>query len=126
MNFALTALEQAWWLLQHRDDYSREERINNAIALHEWGVFAKRQIAEIVGLNRELVRRLLHKPERTGRRLNVETIPLLLAIKFSDKEEWPDLLRIAIDRGTSVGMCALLLDVSESAIKWLIREKEEA
>ncbi len=117
---AMSAIEQAYYSLQHRDSLTKQGRIDHAIALNEWRIFSVRQVAEIVGMNRETCRKLLKKTERTGRRLNVDTIPLIAYIKFADTEEWPDLLAVAVDRGTSSGALGALLGRSRSTIEWHI------
>ncbi|MDL5351123.1 hypothetical protein [Microbacterium sp. zg-YB36] len=114
-----TALEEAIFVHEHRDNLDRQARFDAAVSLAEWGVFSGAQIGTITGLNRATVAKLIGKKDRTGGRLTVESLKPLLHLAQLRRRDEVDVLAVkeALDAGASRRMCARLTGWSEGQLR---------
>lgn len=88
--------------------------------LAEQGLWSMQQIAKIVGVDIQRVRRHMSKPTRTGGRFNPATLPLIIEeLELAKTGESNPLLTAEIwNRGTSPGFLATLLGQPVSTVQW--------
>ena len=121
----LTALQQAKYAFDHRRTaISRQERLDNIIALAEWGIFSNAQIAHFTGTNPHLVAKFTGKTDRTGGNLPGESLQPIIDIvtaRANDQEARGAVAR-AIEAKASTRMIARLTGLSQSTVMRLSRE----
>lgn len=126
----MTALEQAHYTWERREYLDEQGRLDAAIALAEWGVFSARQISAITGVHWWKAAEKSAKTDRTGGRLNPETLPDLMALSQARArgEMAPDAARRILEGGTTATVASRLTNVPETTLKrWAARvPKEEA
>jgi hypothetical protein len=114
----VTAIKQAKYAFDHRENATREEKVNAVIELAEWNLFSNRQLAHLTGLNRGAVAGVNSKTDRTGGALDGEALaPILELIATNARGDKDDsAIRRAIDAGASGRMVARLTGISQSAV----------
>lgn len=114
-----TALEQALFYWERHVYMSREQRLNAAIELGEWGIFSARQIGAIVGIEWWAAHAKSQKIDRTGGRLDPASLPALhkLAVVRARNEVDVFLVHEALSTGTSVRVASKLTGIPETTLK---------
>jgi hypothetical protein len=118
---AMTPLEQATvaWSRSEPDEILRRQiRFDDARSLGEYHVFSNRNIALIVGLDPAVVGKITGKTDRTGGKLNPETLPLLLDAAKAwayDRTILVSNLTAVVKLGTSWGMACRLTGIPRSS-----------
>jgi hypothetical protein len=126
---ANTPLEQALeaWNHNRRDEegeslaewYTRQQRVDDAVALGETGVFSNNNIALIVGLDVGMVGRLTGKTDKTGGRFNPEGLPLILDLSLAWRAHKicdAHLVRAIVGAGVSPSIVAKLTGISRGTL----------
>lgn len=117
---ALTPLEQAL-IIWRRDSSTtqRQQRIDDAIALSETGVFSNRNIAHITKLDASFVGDLTNKRDKTGGRFNPEALPFIydLRVQWAQASTCSDsAVRVILDMGVSAAMLSKLTGISRTTL----------
>lgn len=101
-----TALKQAQFTYRHRENLSRQELLDAAVALGEWGCFSIRHVVEFTGLPYQTVFALWQKTDRTGGKFTAAAIePTLRLIELEHRGERDIFtIRQAVDAGASFTM----------------------
>jgi hypothetical protein len=115
---AHSPLEQALevWNRQAPD---RQTQIDDAVMLGETGVFSKRHISFITGLDLNLVNELVRKPDKTGGRFNPEALPLILDLSLGWRQNRvcdAQLTRTIVAIGVSPFMISKLSGISRTTL----------
>jgi hypothetical protein len=120
-----TALEQALDFHKRHKDMDRQARFDAAVALGEWGVFSARNIADIVGLPKNVVPALIGKKSRDGGKLNPAALEHIAEVARLWRRGEVDVFatKRAIDAGTTTWVVARLTGISRSQIR---RQYEKA
>jgi hypothetical protein len=120
-----TALEQALDFYRRHKDMDRQARFDAAVALGEWGVFSARNIADIVGLPKNVVPALIGKKSRDGGKLNPAALEHIAEVARLWRRGEVDVFatKRAIDAGTTTWVMARLTGISRSQIR---RQYEKA
>ena len=114
----ITAIKQASFAFSHRETTTREEKLNTARALAEWGIFSNRQIASLTGLSRPMVDAISSKTDGTGGNLPGESLSHIANAATAHYRGEVDELAIkrAINAGASTRMVSRLTGISQSAV----------
>lgn len=105
-----------------RRAYGPHERDEQRVAVADLGatgIFSNRVIGRIVGLDAESVCEITGKTDKTGGRLNPESLPMLYdAWLLWQRDSVIDIanIRIAFKLGTSWGMIAKLVGLPKSTV----------
>lgn len=111
----LEAAVEAW--LRPRGD--REEQMDDLHRLAAYGVFSNRQLEAITELDWRIVKRVSTKMDRTGGRLVLSTLPLMVWLQ-ADYERGirnKRVLRLILDAGTSQRTVSRLTGIHLRAIE---------
>ena len=114
----LPAVQHAQRVHTNRHESTREALINEAVALGEWGVYSKRQVASFTGLRPALINDLLPKSDRTGGTLKPESLGYIIILMRATAREEDDCKAIAdaLKAGVSSIMLARLTGRSQSTL----------
>lgn len=118
---ALTALDQAAYIVEHIETMTNADRFDACVSLLEWEVFSNRQIAEITGVSRERVNSLSGKTDKRGGTLDVLYLPDIrdLRNKALRGEDVKADVRFVLSGRTSSTMLSRLSGLSQSTIsRW--------
>lgn len=118
----LAALKRAHDIHEHKAEMSRETRIDAAVELGNFGIFSGRHISTFTGLDPVLVSKLVPNPDRNGGRLTPEAIPTIIDIIHAHNRSEIDrnLLRKAVEKGTSVNFLAKLTGIPQRTVaRWV-------
>jgi len=120
MNY-LTAVQHAQRVYVNHLAYGREALVNEAVALGEWGVWSKRQVAAFTGLRPALVNDLITKKDRTGGKFNPAALPAVVAVcRMVARDEMDaTLISAALRSGCSSVMLSRLTGAPQSTLsRW--------
>lgn len=122
-----TALEQALYYFERRDNLDRDQKIEAAIALGEWGLFSARQIALALDMSHPEVAKLVKKSDRTGGRFRPEALrPLLKLARLTARGEVDvALVKLVLDAGVSKYFASKFTGLSPSTIERRYRKAEK-
>ena len=114
----LPAVQHAQRVYVNHLAYSREVLVNEAVALGEWGIYSKRQVALFTGLRPALINDLLPKSDRTGGTLKPESLGYIIILMRTTAREEDDCQAIAdaLKAGVSSIMLARLTGRSQSTL----------
>ena len=114
----LTAVQHAQRVHTNRHEFTREVLVNEAVALGEWGIYSKRQVAAFTGLRPALINDLLPKSDRTGGTLKPESLGYIIILMRATAREDDDCQAIAdaLKAGVSSIMLARLTGRSQSTL----------
>ena len=114
----LTAVQHAQRVYVNHLAYGREALVNEAVALGEWGIYSKRQVAAFTGLRPALINDLLPKSDRTGGTLKPESLGYIIILMRATAREDDDCQAIAdaLKAGVSSIMLARLTGRSQSTL----------
>lgn len=118
----LEALKQARDIHARRDTLDKQARIDAAIELGGYGIFSGRHISTFTGLDPVTVSKLVPNPERNGGRLSPDAIPTIIEIirAHARSEVDRNLLRKAVEQGTSVNFLAKLTGIPQRTVaRWV-------
>lgn len=137
MSTPTTPLEQAlnaWNATQNgRDEVERHQiQLDRAYELADWGIFSNWNIANITGLNIESVAAITGKKDKTGGRLNPESLSLILDlwIEHNRHHRRRDYaidrrtLVAAVNLGTSCAMIAKLTGIGRSRLYAIVQKEQ--
>lgn len=118
MTMDTTCVRQANEAWLRPRDHDRDAQREDVATLHAYGVFSNRHLEAITGLPEQAVASLTRKRDRTGGRLNVETLPLLVRLAEDWSNGWLNerLVQMVIERGTSRRMVAKLTGIPEHVV----------
>jgi hypothetical protein len=120
---AMTCLEQATEAYLRPRGGDRQRQLDDCVELAEWKLLSNRHLSAITGLPEATVAAISKKSDHSGGRLNVTTLPLLLAIeqdwKRGHENGW--LMRQVVEQGTSMGMLSLITGISFNDVRRLVR-----
>jgi len=116
------ALTQAIDFHQRASRFSRQAKLDAAVALGEWGVFSAAQISEMLDIpkwERKAIAPHIRKTDRTGGRLRPEALEPLLRVAQLRANGEIDVFAVkaAIDAGASMRMASRLTGVPETSLK---------
>lgn len=63
-------LRRAHYIHAHQDNMTRQQRVDAAVELGEWGVFSNRHVSTLTGLRPAFVNELVPKSNKTGGTMN--------------------------------------------------------
>lgn len=112
---ALRAVQHARHVIQRKHRLDRQQLFDEAVALGEWGLFSKRQIASFTGLTEREVSGLIQKTDKTGGRLEPEAIEHIEKIILGDRT--PDRVRTAAEAGCSTPMLVRLTGLPGTTLR---------
>lgn len=117
---ALRALNEAIWLRDNHHRMEKEDLFRHVEDIGEYGIFSARQISAIVRnkLSHQTVAKICAKKDRTGGRLNIESLEDIRECFYARTKKHTDysLVRNIIKRGTSQGMLAKLSGINQARI----------
>lgn len=124
-----TALQQAL-VAYSRVDPDRQQQIDDAVALQEWGIFSTNHIIAITGLPVGFGKDLLTKSDKKGGRFNPEALPEIFDLWQAWAQGGRD-MRLAASivnkMGVSAGFLSKLTSIPEATIKrWAAAYKEQS
>ena len=99
--------------------YTRQQRVDDAVALGETGVFSNSNIGLIVGLDVALVGSLTGKTDRSGGRFNPQALPVIydLWISWARGRTFDVItVRTAVNAGVSPRMIEKLTTIPKSTL----------
>lgn len=113
-----TALSEAVEIHRGHADLDRDERQAAAVRLAEHRLWSNRQIADIVGLPRQVVDSVARRPERTGGRFVPAALEpsLELLRKRLNGEIDKELVATVVELGVSTSFLARLTGISQRTI----------
>lgn len=132
MTSITSALEEAAWVYEHRDNYDLQQRFDAAASLAQWGVFSLRQVGAIVRLSHTTVAKVARaKQDKTGGKFSPECLPLLFELQRAHaRGEGIAAADVAamVDAGsgTSFGFAARLAGISETQLRRRYTQAKEA
>lgn len=100
-----------------------EAQETRAVDLAASGFLSKRAIIDITGLPDGRVHRLIEKSERTGGRLNPETLSLIFDVAKTEQDGGPRdhrMLRTICSQGTSANILARFTGISRRTISDIV------
>lgn len=119
------ALNSAIWLRDNVDHLSKSDLEEAVKSLGELRVFSSRQLCAIINgrLTHSTISQLIGKTDRTGGSLNPGTLDILRNILYSRANKKTDfnLIKQALDGGTSQNMVSKLTGVSQGVISRKVR-----
>jgi hypothetical protein len=118
----LEALKEARDTYARRENLDRQQKVDAAVSLGEWGIFSGRHIAQFTALDPATVNKLISNPDRNGGRLSPEAIPTIIEIIFMRQRSEIDtkLVRKAVEQGTSVNFLAKLTGTPQRTMaRWV-------
>ena len=122
---ALTQALEAW---NRRTDSGEpwEWSFADAVALGEWEMFSKRNIAAITGLSIYYVDQLVTKKDKTGGVFNPEALPQLhqLWVEYAQGGKPVALMRTIVKQGVSQQFLAKLVGIPTTTVNRLLKETE--
>jgi hypothetical protein len=121
----LRALNEAIWLRDNSARLDKDNLFRIVEDLGEYGVFSARQISALTHkkISHQTAARLCAKTDRTGGRLNIETLEDVRECFYSrikGKTNY-DLVRKVVSSGTSQGMLAKLSGINQARISKNVR-----
>lgn len=121
---ATTPLDQALEAYYRPRGCDRQVRMDDAVALLEWGVFSIAQVHAITKVPRDRVRALASKTNHVGGNLNPETLPMLrdLRDRYRRGERPIGVAQQIYDKGTKQAMTSTLTGVPMTTLyRWMRR-----
>lgn len=121
MTHQLPAVQHALRVHTARATLTKEQKLNEAIALAEWGTFSNRQIAGFLALRPSLIHGITGKTDNRGGKLLPEALPLIAELIYMDarSERSRTAVVATLRAGVSNGMLARLTGLPESTIsRW--------
>ena len=117
---------EAYNFYSRRDTLSTAERKQAALRLAEHGLWSKRHIAMISGLDISTVAGLVQKSDRTGGRFSPGSLDLLVELceKTDKHENDAELERKIIDEGTGYGMLEKITGLPHQHIRKRVKALE--
>jgi hypothetical protein len=121
----LGALKEARDTFALRNKLDRQQKVDAAVSLGEWGIFSNRNIAKFAGLDPSVVNGVLSNPARNGGRLTPEALPTLIEIIHTRirGEINTNLVRLAVQQGVSVNYLAKLTGLPQRTVaRWVDKD----
>lgn len=120
---AMTCLEQATEAYLRPRGRDRQQQMDDCVALAEWRLLSNRHLSAITGLPEATVAAISKKSDHSGGRLNVTTLPLLLAVERDWAKGYENawLMRQVVDQGTSMGMLATITGIPFNDVRRNVR-----